>query len=96
MTIIEELTVTLDPSRIDAFLERDAAVWTPYLESRDGFLSKETWRPDDRSDTVIFIIRWASVMQWKSITEAEVAAVDQQMGDLRPDTIECRSHRVVD
>lgn len=93
VTIIEELTITLDPADVEAYLERDAAVWTPYLKTCDGFLGKETWLPDDQSGTVVFIIRWATMAQWKSITPEQVAAVDARMGDLQPTTLTCRSYR---
>ena len=94
MTVIEELTLTMPPDRITAYLERDAQVWTRFLQSCDGFLGKETWLPDGRPDTVVLIIRWASMEQWKRITLDQVAEVDRQMGDLLPDTLECRSYSI--
>jgi uncharacterized protein (TIGR03792 family) len=95
MTVIEELTLTMPTDRIAAYLERDAEVWTPYLESCNGFLGKETWLPDDRPDTVVLVIRWASIEQWKSITPEQVEDVDRAMGDLLPTSLECRSYSVV-
>ena len=95
MTIIEELTLTMQPERVDAYLERDARVWTPFLESCDGFLGKETWLPDDRPGTVVLIIRWASMEQWKRITPDQVDEVDREMGELVPETLECRAYSVV-
>ena len=94
MTVIEELTITVEPSDRAAYLERDAEDWTPYLAERDGFLGKEIWLPDDEPGTIVLIIRWASMEQWKRISPAQVAAVDQQMGALQPLTLACRSYRV--
>mgnify|MGYP000297355886 CR=1 FL=1 len=91
--VVEELTITIDAERREAYLARDAEVWTPYLEACDGFLGKETWLPDDQPDTIVFIIRWASTAQWKSITPEQVAAVDRRMGDLQPTTLSCRSYQ---
>lgn len=94
MTVIEELTLTIAPDRIAQYLRRDAEVWTPFLESCDGFLGKEVWLPDDRPGTVVLIIRWATKAQWKAITPAEVEAIDGQMDELRPDALVCRSYSV--
>lgn len=94
-SVIEELTITVDPEHLDAYLARDAEVWTPYLESCDGFLGKETWLPDDRPGTMVFIIRWASMAQWKSLTADQVAAVDERMGDMQPLSLVCRSYRAL-
>lgn len=93
-TVIEELTLTMPADRIDDYLVRDAEVWTPYLASRDGFLGKETWLPADRPGTVVLIIRWASLDQWKAVSPEDVATVDTRMGHLVPDTLECRSYVV--
>jgi uncharacterized protein (TIGR03792 family) len=95
VTVIEELTLTMPPERVAAYLERDALVWTPFLQSCDGFLGKETWLPDDRPDTVVLIIRWASMEQWKRITPSQVDEVDRAMGELIPDKLACRSYSVV-
>lgn len=93
--VVEELTITIAAERRSAFLARDAEVWTPYLEGCDGFLGKETWLPDDQPDTVVFIIRWASMTQWKAITADHVASVEERMGDLVAETLECRSYSVL-
>lgn len=85
----------MPPERITAYLERDAEVWTPFLESCDGFLGKETWLPDDRPGTVVLIIRWASMDQWKRITPEHVDEVDREMGELLPESLECRSYTIV-
>lgn len=94
--VIEELTVTMPAERVDAYLARDAEIWTPFLETCDGYLGKETWLPSDRPGTVVLIIRWASMEQWKSITPDEVDTVDELMGDCIPDTLQCRDYVVVD
>lgn len=95
MTVIEELTLTMAPDRVAAYLRRDAEVWTRFLESCDGFLGKETWIPNDRPGTVVLIIRWASMKHWKAITPEQVDAVDGEMGDLLPESLACCSYTVV-
>lgn len=93
-TVIEELTIEVDPLQRDAYVARDAAVWTPFLESCDGFVDKQVWLPHDRLDLVVVVIRWESLAQWKAIGHEQVAEVDQKMGELHTDAISCRSYQV--
>ena len=92
--VIEELTLTMPPSRVEAFLARDAEVWTAFLTEQSGFAGKEIWLPVDRPGTVVAIIRWDTMDQWRAITAEQVAAVDAEMGDLVPDSLECRDYEV--
>lgn len=92
--VIEELTLTMSPELVEPYLDADARVWTPFLESCDGFVGKEIWLPDDRPGTIVFIIRWASRDQWKRITPEQVAEVDARMEAPLPDRLECREYRV--
>ena len=93
-SIIEELTIEIDPLVRSAYVARDADVWTPFLQSCDGFLGKEVWLPDDRPGVVVMVIRWATRAHWKAIGPDQVAAVDRGMGDLFTDSISCRSYQV--
>ncbi len=94
--VIEELTLTMAPERVAAYLEADARTWTPFLAACDGFRGKETWLPEDRPDTIVFIIRWATREQWKRITPEQVAEVDGGMGVPAADTLVCREYVVFD
>jgi uncharacterized protein (TIGR03792 family) len=92
--VIEELTLTMPPARVEAFLARDAEVWTTFLADQAGFAGKEVWLPPDRPGTVVAIIRWETMDQWKAITPEQVAAVDTEMGGLVPDSLESRDYVV--
>ena len=84
--------MTMPVERMAAFLRRDAEVWTPFLTRCDGFLGKEVWLPDDRPGTVVLVIRWASMEQWKAIPPEQLEAVDAAMGALAPDRLDGRSY----
>ena len=92
--VIEELTLTMPASRVETFLVRDDEVWTPFLARQPGFCGKEVWLPSDRPGTVVFIIRWETLEQWKAITPAQVRTVDAAMGELAADSLECRNYVV--
>ena len=93
--VIEELTLTMPPSRVETFLARDGEVWTTFLALQPGFCGKEVWLPSDRPGTVVFIIRWETLEQWKAITPAQVQTVEAGMGELAADSLECRDYVVV-
>ena len=52
-----------------------------YATRQPGFVRKEVWVPSDRPDTVVIMVWWESRELWKTITDAQVAAVDHEMGD---------------
>ena len=87
--VIEFLTIRLPPGARTAYLERNAGVWTPFLERQDGFVGKETWLPADDPDSVVFVIRWRSRASWKQITPEMCAAVDALMGESAPRSVDC-------
>jgi uncharacterized protein (TIGR03792 family) len=96
--VIEELHFSVDPVDQPTFLEVERRVWTGFLRTCDGFIRKETWVPDDDPATVVVMIWWNTMAQWKSITQQQCEAVDAQMGEwLRPISFARAHHiRVVD
>jgi uncharacterized protein (TIGR03792 family) len=83
--VIEELHFVVEPQDIEEFLEVEGRIWTGFLQSCDGFLRKETWLPEDEPNTVVVMIWWNTMAQWKSITAAQCEEVDARMGEwLRP------------
>lgn len=83
--VIEELHFVVEPQDIEKFLEVEGRIWTGFLKTCDGFLRKETWLPQDEPNTVVVMIWWNSMAQWKSITAAQCDEVDARMGEwLRP------------
>ncbi|HMK12315.1 MAG TPA: TIGR03792 family protein [Acidimicrobiales bacterium] len=92
--IVEELTLEVHHDDVEAFLDADARVWTAFLSRQPGFVRKEVWLPDDRPGVILIMVWWQSRQLWKAITDAQVAAVDAQMGEwFREPTV--REFRVV-
>jgi uncharacterized protein (TIGR03792 family) len=79
--IVEELTLHVEAPELEGFLEADSLIWSAFLATQPGFVRKEVWIPDDRPDTVVIMVWWATREQWKAISDETVAAVDQQMGE---------------
>ena len=94
--VIEELTFTMDPTIVAAYLARDAEVWTAFLAEQPGFVGKEVWLPADRPGTVVLVIRWETRDHWKAITPEQCAAVDACMGELQAESLACREYVVAD
>jgi uncharacterized protein (TIGR03792 family) len=94
--VIEFLTFDVPVDRRDAWMEREEAVWSRFLEAQPGFVRKELWGSDDEGDegTVHAVIWWESTDQWKAIGPETVAGVDALMGDLLIEPT-CRSWRVL-
>lgn len=92
--VIEELQFVVAEHDRDRFLEVEAAIWTKFLLTCDGFLHKEVWLPEDDANRVIAMIWWNSLEQWKRITAEQCEEVDRAMGEwLRPVDV-VRTHTV--
>ena len=76
--VIEWLKFRVDSKSREKFIQKDEAIWTASLSTYPGFLGKEVWIEPDRSDTVIFTIRWQTREQWKSIPAQDLAEIEQQ------------------
>jgi uncharacterized protein (TIGR03792 family) len=92
--VIEELQFVVDPAEREEFLVHEAAVWTEFLKTCDGFVNKEVWFPEDDDGRVIVMIWWNTLEEWKRITPEQCDEVDKRMGEwLRPFDI-ARTHYV--
>ncbi len=91
--VIEWLQFNVPPEKRSAFLERDEAVWTQGLQKYPGFIGKETWI-DPQTTNIILVIRWETRQQWKAIPQADLDALDRQMGDLRMPIIKSYEYQV--
>lgn len=89
--IIEWLKFKVDAEKCDAFIQRDVEVWTVGLRNFPGFLGKETWVNLEQNE-VVFVIRWETREQWKSIPESKLEELDRQMGDLQMPLVESREY----
>ncbi|MEQ8847655.1 TIGR03792 family protein [Botrimarina sp.] len=83
--VVEELTFRVAPEARDAFLQNDAAIWTPVLAQQPGYLGKETWLASDPRDEVKLVIRWRRRADWNAVPEVLLAETDRRfrlaMGD---------------
>ena len=79
--VIEFLTFEVDPNEREQWLAVEERHWSRYLETRPGFAGKEMWSPDDDEGRVCAVIRWESIEAWQAVPSADVAAVDEAMGD---------------
>ena len=70
---VEWLEFQVPRDRQAFFVEKDTEIWTPFLAQYPGFLNKEILVRDDRPNTLVIIIRWASREQWKAIPEKLLA-----------------------
>jgi uncharacterized protein (TIGR03792 family) len=80
--MIELLRFTVAPDQRDAFIARDAEVWTPVLAARPGFLGKMALADRDDPSQVVLITRWESVEHWQAFPDDLRQALDAQMRDL--------------
>ena len=91
--IIEWLKFRVPAEKCEAFIQRDEEVWTAELRNIPGFLGKETWVDSERNE-VVFLIRWETREQWKSILQNKIDEIDQLMGDLQMPIVEFREYQV--
>jgi len=91
--IIEWLKFRTPAEKCEAFIQRDEEVWTAGLRSFPGFLGKETWVNSEQNE-VIFVIRWETREQWKSIPQSKIDKLDRQMGDLQMPIVESFEYQV--
>ncbi len=92
--VIEWLRFRMRPEQRQAFIERDAQVWTAGLQAWPGFLDKEIWLDPSQDTDVIAVIRWQTREQWKAVPAAVITDLDQRMGDLRFPIVESREYQV--
>jgi hypothetical protein len=92
--IVEELTVDVATSDLDAFLEATSASGPRSSQpSRDSCARRCGCRATFPT-TVVIVVWWESRELWKAITDSQVAAIDRQMGEwFREPRV--REHRVV-
>jgi uncharacterized protein (TIGR03792 family) len=74
--VVEVLKIRLEPSLHSRYLELDAQIWTKFLETCPGFVSKQAWINSYRSDEITFVIYWQSREQWKVIDKKQLEQTD--------------------
>lgn len=80
--VVEYIVATCPPELRDAFIQRDAEVWTRGLMNWPAFLGKEVWKDMDDPTKVVMVIHMRSYELWKAIPPSFCAELDAAMGDL--------------
>jgi uncharacterized protein (TIGR03792 family) len=76
--VIEWLTFEVPIEWHDRYIQADAEIWTPFLQSCPGYVGKQVWRSPDHRDQLTLIIQWETRAQWKAIAPTKLAALDRQ------------------
>ena len=80
--IVEFLRITCPPEKREAFIQRDAEVWTRRLMTQPGFLGKEVWTNPDDPDHIYLAIHLESRARLSAISKEWCDETDAAMGDL--------------
>jgi uncharacterized protein (TIGR03792 family) len=75
--VIEFLKFKVDPNLREAYVQKDAEIWTTALAKYPGFLGKEVWINPHDSTEVVFVIHWETKEQWKAISTEDLQAIEQ-------------------
>jgi uncharacterized protein (TIGR03792 family) len=67
-----------DPDKVEAFISIDHEVWTTYLSSFDGFISKEVWINKNKPGEIHTILIWENLECWKGIPLEQLKAKDTE------------------
>lgn len=76
--VIEWLKFKVDSDSREQFIQQDEKIWTAALSTYPGFLGKEVWIEPNALGKVVFIIRWQTREQWKSIPEKDLREIEQK------------------
>lgn len=70
-----------DPDKTEDFITIDHEVWTTYLSSFNGFVSKEVWINTQKPGEIHTILIWENMECWKSIPLDELKIKDKEFKD---------------
>lgn len=76
--VIEFLKFKVDPDLREAYIQKDAEIWTTALAQYSGFLGKEVWINPHDSTEVIFVIHWQTKEHWQAIPAEDLQAIEQR------------------
>jgi uncharacterized protein (TIGR03792 family) len=76
--VIEFLKFKVDPDLREAYIQKDAEIWTTALAKYPGFLGKEVWINPHDSTEVIFVIHWETKKHWQAIPTEDLEAIEQR------------------
>lgn len=91
--IVEYLRFQVPIALREAFIQKDAEVWTTSKQQWRGYLGKEVWI-DPMSSDVVLVIRWESIEAWQAVPQTEIDRLNKLMGDLAFPIRESRAFQV--
>lgn len=81
-TAIEILVATVRPGDMARYLPLDDEIWTSFLRTQDGFITKRnllpTRQPLSSATEAYHFIEWASFTQWKNVPADALAATNER------------------
>ena len=75
--VIEELRLIVPTDLKAAWLKAEKKIWEPWLSSQDGYLGRQIYWDKEKEEALI-LVNWKSKKLWKSISMAEVNAVQEK------------------
>lgn len=92
--VVEFLTFEVDPAERDEWLRVEESVWSRFLETVPGFVSKQMWVERDEPAKVHAVIVWRDDQSWAAVGAERCAEVDARMGTWFRDAT-CRTFDIV-
>ncbi len=80
LIVVEELRLKVPAEAKEVWLKTEKKIWESWLTSQDGFLGRQLFWDKEREEALI-LVSWKSKKLWKSISIAEVNAVQKQFED---------------
>tara|TARA_B100001248_G_C27304266_1_gene418635 strand:- start:391 stop:726 length:336 start_codon:yes stop_codon:yes gene_type:complete len=75
--IVEELRIKVPKKYKKEWLKAEKEVWDKWLETKDGFLGRQIYWDEKRSQGLL-LVTWESKQKWKKISEDEVLKIQKQ------------------
>lgn len=92
--VVEFLSFEVDPAERAEWLAIEETVWSRFLETVPGFVSKQMWVERSDPATVHAVIVWSDDQSWAAVTAEQCAEVDERMGAWFRDCT-CRTFDIV-
>ena len=82
--VVEHLRLKVTKEYRLKWLSAEKKSWEPWLSKKKGFLGRNLfWDPENEEATLL--ISWSSIENWKSISEEEIASVQEEFEKIARD-----------
>lgn len=79
--VVEYLLYEVKEGDLPLFMDAEQ-LWTDFLSGYSGFINKDIWVDREDPTKVAIIIKWASMIQWKSIPQSMVDDVEERCKEI--------------